>query len=73
MNISVHTAWVNRMDGGTLLGRKFHFGVWGSARAEGARSYKTIAIHCRFEFDDLSEYQIKNPAVENELNVRRFS
>ena len=27
MNISVHTAWVNRMDGGTLLGRRFHFGV----------------------------------------------
>ena len=49
------------MDSGTLLWRKFHQG----SRA-GVLSYKTIA---RFEFQDLSEIQVENPAVENELNI----
>ena len=35
----------------------------------GALRYKTIA---RFEFQDLSEHQNKNPAVKNVLNVWRF-
>ena len=56
------------MDSGTLIGRKFLSGIVLAARAPSY--YKTIV---RFEFDDLSEYQNENPAVENKLHVTRFS
>ena len=47
---------------------KVTIGDRGIDLAAGALSYKTIA---RFKFD--GEHQNENPAVENELHVRRFS
>ena len=50
---------VDRMEIRTLSWRKFHSGFEGLG-------YKTFA---GFEFQDISDSQSENPAVENELNV----
>ena len=48
------------MDSETPLGRKFHSDM-GQQEP-----------WARFDYDDLSKHQNENPAVKNELNVRRF-
>lgn len=61
MYISSYTVWTGRMVE-QFYGERFTRG------SDSARALSSKAV-ARFEFQDLSEHQNENPAMENELNV----